>query len=631
MSPVKQWLKPPRSLLLILVLFTLVSVSALAWFGFRLLSQERIVETQREQQRLEQAADRIAAILRGALAETGESLNAWLDSPLPPAPREGLVLLLSEQALSAFPAERLLYYPFPARDVDANPMRFAETEAVEFEQHSPERAAYAYEGMARSGSPAVQAAALVRLARALRNSGRREESRAAYARLAQLDGATAAGAPAPLVARQALCDLALPAPCRDSLKQDLLAGRWRLSRGQFEFYWAEASRLTGDRSRPPADALALAEAAAQVWNERSRNPASRGHGTLWTGGQPIFVVWRGSPENRAALLIQPSAILQPALAGQGVACAVSDSEGRILAGSKHRAGRAAIRTAGEAQTPWTLYVSTDQPLDDAGVLARQRFLLLGLALMVGFLVISAYFIARAIRRETEVVRMQSDFVSAVSHEFRSPLTSIRQLSELLASGRVPSEERKPVYYETLVRETARLQRLVEGLLSFGRMEAGARLYRFEELEAAAVVESVVAEFRPALAAAGRSIEISGPERGCRFQADPEAITVALRNLVDNAVKYSPGCPTVWVEWSRDEGRVAIRVRDAGPGISASERRVIFRKFVRGSAAATGNVKGSGVGLAMVRHIVAAHGGEIALASTPGHGATFTMLLPRERT
>jgi len=222
--------------------------------------------------------------------------------------------------------------------------------------------------------------------------------------------------------------------------------------------------------------------------------------------------------------------------------------------------------------------------------------------------------------------MQSDFVSAVSHEFRSPLTSIRQLSEILAFGRVPGEERRQTYYETLVRETQRLQRLVEALLNFGRMEAGARPYRFEDVDAAVLAQHVAAEFENEIAA-GRHIELRG-NGDCRFRADPEALGVALRNLVDNALKYSPDHPTVWLEWGVEKTRVAIRVRDRGAGIAPAERKHIFRKFVRGSAAATGNVKGSGVGLAMVRHIVDAHRGEIRVESEVGEGSTFTVLLPQ---
>src|ERR1035438_7868785 len=118
MTPPREWLKPPRSLLTILFLVPLVSVSTLGWFGWKLLDQERVVEAQRARERLEQAADRIAAIARGALAETGERLGAWLITPPPDGkPDEGLLLLLSSSVsgnngnLSALPSHRLLYRP----------------------------------------------------------------------------------------------------------------------------------------------------------------------------------------------------------------------------------------------------------------------------------------------------------------------------------------------------------------------------------------------------------------------------------------------------------------------------------------------------------------------------------------
>jgi len=245
--------------------------------------------------------------------------------------------------------------------------------------------------------------------------------------------------------------------------------------------------------------------------------------------------------------------------------------------------------------------------------------------MMLFLLAGTYFIARAIRREAYVSRLQSDFVSSVSHEFRSPLTSMRQLSELLAEGRVPSEERRQLYYETLVGETQRLERLVETLLHFGRMEARAQKYKFAELDVGELAEHAAAEFERELGHS-RQIERAGP-RDCRIRADAEALEVALRNLLDNAVKYSPPDAHVGVEWTRTGAQVAIQVRDQGVGVAAAERKSIFQKFVRGSAAAALHVKGTGVGLAMVRQIVTAHGGEIHLESEPGRGSRFTILLP----
>ena len=613
--PLREWLRPPQSLLIILCLLTLVSISALGWFGWRLLDQERLVEAQRNQERLEQAADRIATQLRGALAETGDRLGA----SSPEAPKDGLLLIVTENSLTALPAGRLLYRPFPTTEVEASQAVFGDAESLEFVQGQPQQAVDAYEKLAESKNAAIRAGALMRLARVLRRLGRGQDARAAYERLEGV-GANVAGAPAELVARHALCELG--AGDAEALRKDLLAGRWDLSRVQFEFYWSEAERISKHRASPPDDVVALAEIAELVWNDRRRDPNERGQDTVWIRDRPFFLMWRGGAARRVVLVSKPETVLTPIAAAEDVICAAADREGRLLAGEKNRMDRAAVRTAAENQLPWTLYVTGARSVRESGMLVRQRFLMLGIGVMVLFLIAGTYFIARAIRREMEVSRLQSDFVSAVSHEFRSPLTSMRQLSEILALGRVPSEERRQIYYETLVKEAQRLQRLVEALLNFGRMEAGGRQYQFEEMDASALVTRVVAEFE----SNGR-IELIGAGESCKIDADAEALSVALRNLVDNALKYSPEDKPVWIEWSSENQFVAIRVRDKGAGIAESEMKKIFQKFVRGTAAAAGNVKGTGVGLAMVRHIVAAHGGQIQVASRSGEGSTFTMLLP----
>lgn len=623
MTPLREWLKPPRTLLLFLFLLTLVSVSALSWFGWKVLDQERMVEAQRLQQRVDQSADRIAATLRGALAETGELLGASSITP----PDDGLLLIFEDNRMTARPGTRLLYYPVGSPGLEAPPAVFAEAEGAEFLQPQLQPALELYQRLAESPNLAIRAGALLREGRVLRKMGQTGASRAVFQQLAGIPEAAIATAPADLVARHALCELSVNCTGSAELKRDLLSGRWRLSRGQFKFYWSEAERLSGLNDPPPGGMVALSEAAAFAWQERKRDPDTLRQQTVWVQNQPFLLLWRGRAERRAILIMRPASVLRPILAGAGVSCAAMDAEGRVLAGEKAATSHAAIRTAVETQLPWTLYVTAAPSPVHNDRLAPERFLILGICVMVLFLIAGTYFIARAIRRENEVSRMQADFVAAVSHEFRSPLTSMRQLSEILAAGRAPSGERRQMYYEMLVRETSRLQRLIEALLNFGRMEAGARPYRFEELDAAALVRRVAAEFEGHMAAAGRHIEIDGSPPRCPIEADPEAISVALRNLVDNAIKYSPGHPTIWVEWAKENDCVAIRVRDQGPGIARSERKAIFRRFVRGSAAAAANVRGSGLGLAMVRHIVTAHGGAITLASQPGQGSTFTIFLP----
>lgn len=631
MTRLTGWLRPPRTLLLALFLLTLVSVSALGWFGWRLLEQETLLEAQRSQERLEQAADRIAAAVRTTLAETGDRMAGWESGARPPV-NGSVLLLLKEDLLEVSPGGSLLYYPYPAAGPEANPAIFAEAEMFEFLHNQPSAALVSYQKLAGSTDAAVRAGALLRMARVLRAMGRLQESRLAYQRLAGVPDTRAAGVAAELVARLELARLSGTKPEAEALLGDLQRGGWRLSRGQFEFYWSEASRLAGRKAGPPAEAVMLAETVGKVWSERQRNAEPRGLESLWIAGRPYLLIWRGTPERRAVLLAHPESLLKHAFEGEEVACAVVDSGGRVLAGHRNNTERAAILSAAESQLPWTIYVAASGPASRAGLLLKQRFLLLGTSVMVAFLLLGTYFIARVIRREAEVSRMQSDFVAAVSHEFRSPLTSMRQLSEILAFGRTPSEERRQLYYETLVKETTRLQRVVEALLQFGRMEAGARQYRFEDVDAGHLVRRVVAEFEQQIAGFGGRVEIEEAAGECHIDADPDAICVALRNLLDNAIKYSPDHPVVWVECGAEREHVAIRVRDLGVGIPEPEQKAIFDKFVRGSAARATNAKGSGVGLAMVRHIVAAHGGEVRVSSRLGQGSTFTMLFPAvERT
>jgi signal transduction histidine kinase len=170
--------------------------------------------------------------------------------------------------------------------------------------------------------------------------------------------------------------------------------------------------------------------------------------------------------------------------------------------------------------------------------------------------------------------------------------------------------------------------MVESLLDFGRMEAGRRSYLMEGANATELARQVVDEFREHSSAGSHRLEWqTTASLPLPIRADRDALALALRNLLDNAVKYSPEASTVSVSVESRGGLAGISVRDQGAGIPKDEQREIFRKFARGSAAREMNVKGTGIGLTMAHEIVKAHGGRLELASEPGRGSRFTILLP----
>jgi signal transduction histidine kinase len=398
-------------------------------------------------------------------------------------------------------------------------------------------------------------------------------------------------------------------------------GRWLIARGPAELY-----REPFTESRP--ESWTLAAALSDVWRDtdgrlpaRGQRVSARSHPTA----SSVLVLWRSNGPVSAALVASADRFFElPAAAP--AAWQLTDPEGRVISGRATAPPRSLVRVIGNSDYPWTLHTW----MDPAAVPAARNSRTILLAMMGAMLVFvwgASYFMARAIRREAAVARLQSDFVAAVSHEFRSPLTAVRQMAEMLDADRVPSDGRRRKYYRLLAAEAARLQRLVETLLNFGRMEAGAERYRFVDLDAAALVREIVDDIQPAARESGKAIDIDGPGVDIRIRADESALSVALRNLIDNAIKYSPGRPTVWVRWRKEHDYAAICVVDQGVGIPRSEQRSIFAKFVRGRAALEANIKGTGVGLAIVQQIVAAHGGEIRVESEPGRGSTFTLLLP----
>ena len=237
---------------------------------------------------------------------------------------------------------------------------------------------------------------------------------------------------------------------------------------------------------------------------------------------------------------------------------------------------------------------------------------------------------RAADKAVRLSRMKSDFVSNVSHELRTPVASIRVFGELLRLGRAQDPEKVREYGEHIEGESRRLTRLIDNILDFSRIESGRKEYRFETGDVREVVDAVIRTFEMRSAAQGITIHLSlpnGPVPPVRL--DPDAIAQAFQNLLDNALKYSNGAKEIRVTVSAEDGFVKVAVKDSGIGIPHDEQRKIFERFHRVGTGLVHDVKGSGLGLSIVHHIVEAHGGNVAVNSEPGSGSTFTIRLPIE--
>jgi signal transduction histidine kinase len=223
--------------------------------------------------------------------------------------------------------------------------------------------------------------------------------------------------------------------------------------------------------------------------------------------------------------------------------------------------------------------------------------------------------------------LKSDFVSTVSHEFKSPLTSIRQLAEMLQEGRVPSEERRRRYYDVLVEQSTRLSSLVTNILDLARIEEGRKEFRFEALDIGELVSEVVATTQHRVGHEGYIVEVHVEGELPRVRADRDAIAQAISNLIDNAIQYSGDARQINLYASAGDGHVTVAVEDFGVGIPQDEIDRVFERFYRGGHELTRTVKGSGLGLTLVKEVVEAHGGTVHVESEPGRGSTFSIRLP----
>jgi len=255
-----------------------------------------------------------------------------------------------------------------------------------------------------------------------------------------------------------------------------------------------------------------------------------------------------------------------------------------------------------------------------------------IAVLVLAIVIGSWLIVRSLNHELTLARQKTDFVSNVSHELKTPLTSIRMFSELLADGRVADPDKQRSYLNIITAEAARLTRLINNVLDFSRMERGEKKYNFQPCDLAEVLRTTAQTFRPHFEAAGFKFGCEPPDSPVPIHGDADALSQVLVNLLSNAEKYGAngGAKEINLQLTRKQSplpHVEICVLDRGPGVPRGSEEKIFEKFYRAHDSLGSGIQGSGLGLTIARQIARAHGGDVVYEPREGGGSCFILRLP----
>ncbi|HEY1172673.1 MAG TPA: HAMP domain-containing sensor histidine kinase [Verrucomicrobiae bacterium] len=286
---------------------------------------------------------------------------------------------------------------------------------------------------------------------------------------------------------------------------------------------------------------------------------------------------------------------------------------------------------GEALPHWEIafYQLNPGKLNSAAVTLKFTLALL-VSLLLMAIIIGGWLIGRDLHRELRLARQKTDFVSNVSHELKTPLTSIRMFAELLADGRVTDPDKQRGYLHIITAESARLTRLINNVLDFARLERGEKKYQMHQLDVATVTRDSAEALRAHLESHGFKLELSLPETPVYVIGDADALAQIVVNLLSNAEKYSGESHDIRLHLfvaAYPFPHAELQVLDRGRGVPKGCEEKIFEQFYRAHDSLSSGIQGSGLGLTLARQIARAHGGELKYIAREGGGSCFTLHLP----
>ncbi|HVO38175.1 MAG TPA: HAMP domain-containing sensor histidine kinase [Spirochaetia bacterium] len=273
--------------------------------------------------------------------------------------------------------------------------------------------------------------------------------------------------------------------------------------------------------------------------------------------------------------------------------------------------------------------------DPASISAQARSASIVVWILVLILFVSVAgggtMVLTSVYSEIRLAQKKASFVANVSHELKTPLTSISLFVELLRRPKRPEPEKRERYLELMAGETERLGRLINNVLDFSSLERGTKKYAKKIVDLGRIAQEVVEGQRARQEGRGFTVRFTRQDAALLVDADGEALKQILLNLLSNAEKYSPERKEIDVEVAREGDRVAVHVRDRGIGVREKDRERVFKEFFRVDDSLSARVPGTGLGLTIARRIAREHGGDVTCGGRDDGGSDFVLLLPAAAT